>query len=73
MIPGEKYVPSGQLQGDTKAMPDRGSSSGVTDSYGADLSADATNRTTGIAGSTKSDAAFDNDAGTEARKDGDEK
>ena len=38
------YTPTGNLQGDSRAMPDRGISTGVTDSYGANLSTDATNR-----------------------------
>jgi hypothetical protein len=50
-----KYTPSGELQGDTKAMPDRGTSTGVTDSYGADLSQTATNSQGSIKGDTKSD------------------
>lgn len=50
------YIPSGELQGDTKAMPDRGISTGMNgDSYDADLSQDSTNRIVGISGSTKSD------------------
>lgn len=50
-----EYTPSGELQGDTRAMPDRGTSTGVTDSYGADLGADATNREGSISSSTQSD------------------
>lgn len=49
------YTPTGELQGDDKAMPDRGTSSGVTDAYGADLGQDATNRQGSIRGSTGSD------------------
>ena len=50
------YIPSGDLQGDTKAMPDRGTSTGMNgDTYEADLAPDATNRIVGISGSTKSD------------------
>lgn len=49
------YKPSGELQGDSKAIPDRGTGTGVTDSYGADLSADATNRLGSIRGMTGSD------------------
>lgn len=38
------YHPTGELQGDDKAMPDRGTGTGMNgDSYGADLSVDATN------------------------------
>lgn len=50
------YKPSGELQGDTKAMPDRGTSVGFNgDTYGADTGAGALNRTGGITGATKSD------------------
>lgn len=42
------YRPSGDLQGDTKAMPDRGTGSGMaphsTDTGGRSLDRDATNR-----------------------------
>lgn len=45
MKPQDNYIPSGTLQGDDKAMPDRGTSTGMNgDTYGADLSVDATNR-----------------------------
>lgn len=48
------YKPTGDLQGDTKAMPDRGTTTGLNgDTYGADLSQDATNRQGSV--STKSD------------------
>lgn len=50
-----EYKPSGELQGDTASMPDKGTGTGVTDTYGADLSQNADNRTGSIAGSTKSD------------------
>lgn len=53
------YKPSGELQGDTKAMPDRGTSTGVTDTYGANLN--GTNRRGGLGNAAKSDAAYDND------------
>ena len=37
--------PTGQLQGDDRAMPDRGTRTGMNgDAYGADLSPSATNR-----------------------------
>jgi len=49
------YKPSGELQGDTKPMPDRGTSTGVSDTYGADLSQGASNSMGGISGATKSD------------------
>lgn len=38
------YIPSGDLQGDTKGMPDRGTKTGMNgDTYGASLDVDATN------------------------------
>jgi hypothetical protein len=49
------YRPTGKLQGDTKPMPDRGHSTGVTDTYGADLSGDACNCMGGIGSASKSD------------------
>jgi hypothetical protein len=52
---GEMYKPNGELQGDTKPMPDRGTTTGVTDTYGADVSQDATNRIGSIRGATRSD------------------
>lgn len=52
---GEQYVPNGELQGDTGSIPDRGTSEGVTDTYGADVSQNATNRIGGIRPSTRSD------------------
>lgn len=48
------YKPNGELQGDTRAMPDRGTSTGFNgDTYGADTSPKATNRQGSV--STKSD------------------
>lgn len=38
------YRPSGELQGDSKPLPNRGTGTGVTDTYGADLSPTARNR-----------------------------
>lgn len=50
------YRPSGELQGDTKAIPSKGTGTGMNgDTYGADLGPDATGRIGGIGGSTKSD------------------
>lgn len=49
------YKPSGKLQGDTKPMPDRGTGTGVTDTYGADIGLDATNRKGSLGKSTNSD------------------
>lgn len=68
----DQYTPSGVLQGDDKSMPDRGTSTGVTDTYGADLSQGADNRIVGIRAATQSDAMFDNDPDAEGEKDGDE-
>lgn len=52
----DKYIPSGKLMGDTSPMPDRGTGVGMAgDSYGADLSQDATNRMGSITGAAKSD------------------
>lgn len=54
---GEQYRPTGDLQGDTRALPDRGTGTGMNgDTYGADLSQDALNRKTGIRGATRSDS-----------------
>lgn len=36
--------PTGELMGDDSAIPDRGTSTNVGDTYGADTSAEATNR-----------------------------
>jgi len=47
----------GSLRGDDKAMPDRGTSTGVTDTYGADLSPTAANKHGGISSATKSNPA----------------
>jgi len=50
------YKPSGELQGDTKAMPDRGTRTGMNgDAMGADVSQDACNCQGGISGATGSD------------------
>lgn len=51
------FRPTGNLEGDSKAMPDRGTSVGVTDTYGADLSPTAQNRKGKITGATGSDPA----------------
>lgn len=47
-------VKGGDLRGDDKSLPNRGSGTGVTDSYGADLSPGAKNRMGSITGATKS-------------------
>jgi hypothetical protein len=52
---GDQYVPNGKVQGDDNALPNRGTSTGVSDTYGADLSQDATNREGSIRGATRSD------------------
>lgn len=49
------YKPSGELQGDTRAMPDKGCNTGVSDSYGANLNGDATNRRGSLGNAAKSD------------------
>lgn len=57
-IPGggdNEYTPNGDLQGDTTPMPDRGTGTSVTDTYGCDLSGDATNSMGSITSATKSD------------------
>lgn len=54
------YKPTGDLQGDTKAMPDRGTSTGMvgnTDLGGMSVDVDSTNSMGSITGATKSDAA----------------
>ncbi len=51
----DQYIPNGELQGDDKPMPNQGTDTGVTDTYGADLGQNATNRTGSIVGSSKSD------------------
>lgn len=51
----DQYLPDGKLQGDDKPMPNQGTSTGVTDTYGADLSQGADNRIGSIVGSSKSD------------------
>lgn len=49
------YKPNGKLQGDTKPMPDRGTGSGVTDTYGADIGVDSTNRQGSVGKASNSD------------------
>lgn len=51
----QSYKPNGEVQGDTKAMPDRGTSTGASDTYGADISPDATNRMGGLGNAANSD------------------
>ena len=64
----KNWMPTGKLQGDTRDMPDRGTSTGVTDTYGANLS--GINRKGGLGNAAKSDSAMETDA--ESTKDGDE-
>ena len=60
--------PTGQLQGDDKAIHDRGTGTGFNgDNYGADTSQSAINRQGGISGATKSHAP-DEVAGCNNRK-----
>jgi hypothetical protein len=67
----DKHIPSGEVQGDDRELPDRGTSTGVTDTYGADLSVDATNRRGSITNATKSDPPDEDEAG-DASPDNDE-
>lgn len=50
------YRPNGEVQGDTKDIPDRGTSRGMGSTYGADVGGDATNRMGKVDGA-KSDPA----------------
>jgi hypothetical protein len=51
----------GQVKGDRKSLPDKGTKTGLNgDTYGADLSPEATQPRGKITGATKSDAPFDN-------------
>lgn len=51
-----------KVRGDTGSMPDRGHSTGVSDTYGADLSGDACNCQGDIGRDSKSDSMFETDA-----------
>lgn len=52
-----KYTPSGELQGDTKEMPDRGCTTGFQGgNHGADFGVDVTNAMGSLRGDTWSDA-----------------
>lgn len=56
------YKPSGKLQGDTKAMPDRGTATGMsgnTDMGGMSIKPDATNSAGSMASACKSDPMAD--------------
>lgn len=53
------YTPSGELQGDSNAIPDKGTGTGMpgnADTGGMSTDANATNSMGSIAGSTKSDS-----------------
>ena len=65
----DNTMPTGELQGDTKAMRDCGIYTGVTDTYGANLS--GTNRIGGLGNAAKSDAMGETDA-SDTKMDGDE-
>lgn len=54
----EHTSPNGEIQGDSRAIPHRGTMTGVTDTYGADLGQDATNGMGRITSATKSDPMF---------------
>jgi hypothetical protein len=54
----DKYIPSGELQGDDKSIPSAGTTTGMPANVateGMDTSAEATNRQGGIRRSTGSD------------------
>jgi len=51
----DNMLPTGELMGDDKSLPDRSTRTGVTDTYDADLGADATNRTGSCRRDTRSD------------------
>lgn len=60
---GDLYKPTGELQGDTRPLPDRGTTTGMisnpfgsdADGIGHDTGADATNAMGGIASACRSD------------------
>jgi len=63
----DMYKPSGELQGDDKAMPDRGTATGAvmnSQDLGMSTDADAINRIGSIRGSTKSDPMDEGDIDT---------
>ncbi len=51
---GGMYVPNGKVQGDSHGMENKGTGTGVSDTYGADIGPGATNRI-GSLGGTDSD------------------
>ncbi len=72
MKTSDKLVPAETLQGDNKPMPDRGTGTGVTDTYGSKIDINATNRIGGMGNAAGSDAPFDNFADRMGEMDGDE-
>lgn len=64
------YRPNGDLQGDTRSIPSRGTGTGMggADTMGMSIDQNATNRRVGISGSTKSDpwAERSNETGADA-------
>lgn len=54
---GDLVSPTGKVEGAPGGIPSRGVTTGVTDTYGADLTGDATNRMGSMSGATKSDPA----------------
>ena len=61
--------PTGQLGGDTKAMPDKGVNTGVTDTYGSNLVQGYTSGGS-IKSGTQSDEMFERD--TDSKPDADD-
>lgn len=57
---GGMYKPSGVLQGDSSPIPNKGTGTGVTDTYGADIGPSATNRLGSMGSATDSDSRYDN-------------
>lgn len=53
---GGMYKPTGELQGDTSGMPNKGTSTGLDGgTYGADIGPSSTNRIGGMGDAAKSD------------------
>ncbi len=52
---GDLYKPNGKVQGDDHPIPNAGTGTGVTDTYGADLGQNADNREGSIRHATRSD------------------
>lgn len=64
-------LPTGELQGDDTPVKHVGTGTGVSDSYGASLSPNATNRRQSITSMTRSTPPFEMDS-NDTVKDGDE-